>query len=304
MKIRLITLLAFTLLILTGICVWKYWPDDRDKTEEEAGLKTKSVKAPIPTEPYAPLDRVMQCGDSEDQSWALDVADRIARERIALSSSDVQKLMSFIAGEKPASLDDGEWQHRVNSILNALRAQSADNDGLTDLLITMAKTHPDSVLRIYALQHLGSWVPREKNPAKKEEILALFNQLATTPGEATAGTAMQMLTELEQAGKSTGAVNLNAIEQSALRIAADPAASHDLRVTALHTCCDRQLTAVLKDARLIAADTKEITIVRKAAIFAIGKMGSKQDISLLKTLQKESPQLAEAAKPAVKRIME
>ena len=67
----------------------------------------------------------------------------------------------------------------------------------------------------------------------------------------------------------TGSVNLSAIEQSALRI---------------------------------AADAHEITIVRKAAIFAIGKMGSKRDVSLLKTLEKESAQLAEAASPAMKRI--
>lgn len=55
---------------------------------------------------------------------------------------------------------------------------------------------------------------------------------------------------------------------------------------------------------MIAADTQETTIVRKAAIFAIGKMGGKQDVSLLKTLEKESAQLAEVAKSAMKRIVE
>ena len=130
MKIRLVTLLALMLLFVTGVYIWKYLPDDRDKSEVETGLETKAIKKPMPTASYAPLNKVTQGGGSEDHSWALDVADRIARERIALSASDVQKLMSFIAGEKPASLDDGEWQHRVNSVLNALRAQSSDIDGL------------------------------------------------------------------------------------------------------------------------------------------------------------------------------
>ena len=101
MKSRLITLFVITLLLLTCVCVWKCCPDERESSEAKTSLKTNTTKKPLPPVPYAPLNKVTQGGDSEDHSWALDVADRIARERIALSSSDVQKLMSFIAGEKP-----------------------------------------------------------------------------------------------------------------------------------------------------------------------------------------------------------
>jgi len=52
----------------------------------------------------------------------------------------------------------------------------------------------------------------------------------------------------------------------------------------------------------MASDTDEITIVRKATIFVIGKMGAKQDLALLKSLEKQCLQPLEAASSALKRI--
>ena len=295
--------IACVLFVLIAVGGWQYWShssDGKDEGKEIDNLTYQRKARPIP--PLEDLNKVTRGGEREDHSWALGMADKIARERIELSSGDVKNLMDFIAGEKPASLDDGQWQHRVNSVLNALRAQHADNDGLSDLLMKMAVGHEDPVLRLYALQHLGSWVAREKDPAKRQQMLSLLSQLATKDGEPTAGTAIQMITELEQAGIPVPSINLKSIEKAALKIVADPKASQDLRVSALHTCCDRNLTQVLENARKIASDKKEVTIVRKAAIYSIGKMGAEEDLEMLDGLLSESRLLSEAVKPAIKRI--
>lgn len=302
-KIARFVTFAFLVLICFG--AWSYWPEDEDTSEDwdtadTSGTQNQILPKSIPA--YEDLDKVLSGGEGEDHSWALETADRIARERIDLSSEDVEKLMAFIGGDKPASLDAGEWQHRVNSVLNALLAQNAYNSDLGGLLMNMATENKDPVLRLYALQHLGPWVAREKDPGKKQEIVALLSRLATKDGEQTAGTAIQMITELERAGTSVSPVNLKAIEKAALKIAADPKASHDLRVNAFHTCCERKLSGVLKDARNIAGNKDEITIVRKAAIYSIGMMGTKEDLDMLNDLSSESDLLAEAVKPAVKRI--
>ena len=113
-----------------------------------------------------------------------------------------------------------------------------------------------------------------------------------------------MITELEQAGVLVPKIDLVATGKAVMKIAADSEASHDLRVSAFHTCCDRKLHGVLKDARRVAGDKNETTVVRKAAIFAIGKMGTKHDLKMLTALLLESDLMSEAARPAIERIKE
>ena len=187
----------------------------------------------------------------------------------------------------------------MNSILNALRIQEAP-EGFADFLIETASQRGDQVLGLYALQHLAMWLPQETNPDKQQAIKDLFTELMRVPGEPMAGTAVLMASDLEQ--QKMEGFESSAIEQAALRLVSDRKTPQDVRVSALHTCTDRHLTAVLDEARHIAMDKSEVSTVRKAAIHAIGRMGQEVDLPRLEELSKESRHLAAAAMPATQRI--
>ena len=83
----------------------------------------------------------------------------------------------------------------------------------------------------------------------------------------------------------------------------DSNAATDVRISALHTLTDRRVTGILPEVRRIAEDQKELIILRKAAIFAIGRLGNPvDDADRLKSLSKENTRLAQAATPALKHL--
>lgn len=226
--------------------------------------------------------------------------DRITREHIQLTREQTAQMMDSVRSGKPKDFDKGEWHHRVNSILNAMRVQQEAPEGFADFLIETASRRDEPVLGLYALQHLSMWLPKESDAEKQQAIKDLFLKLMRTPGEPMAGTAVLMSSDLEQ--QHVEGFDPAHIEKTAILLVSDKQAPQDVRVSALHACSDRQLTAVLDDARRIAADKGEVSILRKAAIHAIGRMGLESDLPLLAEISKESRHLAAATTPATTRI--
>ena len=225
---------------------------------------------------------------------AISEVDALARERVGIPLSHAESLLRRVTGPKPADIDSGDWEHEVNSTLNALRAQEEMPSGFTDTLVDMAQIHADPVLRLYALQHL-SFLHERENADGKARITNLFTTLAADDAGPMAGTAILMLSDLQRAGASLDAA---AIDTRAMALATSPQARHDVRVSAIHACVDRQIAAFLPEARRIAFDTTLPTVVRKAAIHAVGRMGDATDIALLEPLGKTIT-LAPALTPAL-----
>ena len=113
-----------------------------------------------------------------------------------------------------------------------------------------------------------------------------------------------VISDLQRAGKlPTGKKDTVDITRASMRLLADGKASTDVRITSLHTLTDRQVSEVLPEARRIAEDRNELIILRKAAIFAIGRLGNPVDDSdRLKGLSKEHHRLAQAANPALEQL--
>jgi hypothetical protein len=209
-------------------------------------------------------------------------------------------MMDFVRSPKPRALEEDAWHHRVNSILNAIRVQQRVPTEFADILIDLASRKGDPVLSLYAIQHLSMWLPEEQDSGKQAAIKDLFERLMRTPGDPMAGTAVLLSSDLER--QHVEGFEPEVIEKAALRLVADRKATQDVRISALHACCDRNLSTVLKDARVIAADISEISVLRKAAIHAIGRMGDESDLPLLLEVAKESRHIAAAANPASQRI--
>jgi len=240
----------------------------------------------------------------ESHSQAVSQLVDFAKHHQTLAAADIQKLLAFIGGPKPEGLKDGEWAERVNVILNALRAQESCVPGLTDYLLTTARSHPSRVLRLFAMQHLSLWYGRETSADKRREIVTLLETLAEKDGEGTAGSAVMFLNDLQREAAATGGevVKAEVIDRAALKLAADPGVKHDVRISALHTCVARNIKEILPAAREIAADTGAVIPLRKAAVYSIGQLGAADDRMLLESLGKEVRDLRPATDPALKNL--
>ncbi len=226
------------------------------------------------------------------------------RNQQILTKEDCDALLAYISQPKPEALKEGEWQERVNEILNFLRGQSGGVVGLADLLRHMVVEDPDPVMRMYALQHLSMWVPEEPVAENRAAMIALLKRLAETPGDPLAGSAVLFLDDLSRnpnladVEKVSGTV----IETQALRLAEDAKSKPDVRITALHTCAARGLSDAAPAARRIAADNSLMIPLRKAAIYSLGQLGSAEDQAFIESLGKTSEVLTEATIPALKSL--
>ena len=235
---------------------------------------------------------------------ALDHIVGLAKRQQQLSDSDAQALLSFISAPKPEGLTDGEWEERVNVVLNALRVQENDVPGLVDFLLKTAEGHPSRILRLYAMQHLALWHHREGDAGKRQEIVSLFERLAGRDGEESAGAAVMFLNDLsvQSVDSGEGVPDSRFIARVALKLAADPLAKQDVRISALHTCIERGMGEVLPAARSIAEDASAVLPLRKAAIHAIGQLGGEEDVELLAELELQTPDLKPATASALNRL--
>lgn len=249
------------------------------------------------------LDAMTAAGGGDSHSMAVDELVGLAKRHQPLADGDMRTLLSFISGAQPEELSDAEWEERVNVVLNALRLQENDVPGLTDFLLATAERHQSRILRLYAMQHLALWHHQEPSAEKRREIVSLLERMAEEPGAETAGAAVMFLNDLGAGERGDDMDHKQeSLSRVALRLAEDPSAKQDVRISALHTCSERRMAEALPVARRIAADSSLVTPLRKAAIHCIGGLGTKDDISLLVALEKQNATLRPATGPAIRSL--
>jgi hypothetical protein len=227
------------------------------------------------------------------------------RDGLSLSEEDRESLLSFLGQGQPKGMASGEWEERVNEILNLLRSQSGGVPGLAEAMMKMAEKDANPVLRMYALQHIAMWIPDEPSEESREAMMGYLRTLSWSADDPLAGSAVLFLSDLERDGVlPEGFVADGKIGETALRIASDSSAKSDVRIAALHACVDQGTAAALPAARAIAADASLMIPLRKAAIHTIGRFGSAEDAALLESLAGELPALAAATKPALEHLGE
>ena len=283
---------CLVVLLAALAAVWK------STISREAPPPAKASTVTIPHEPESPLTTVRQViatgGCPLTRETAIAWLDQQARQRQALAAEAEIALLAMLRhAEGHSDWSPGYRQHIFNSACNALRVRSSDSgEALARILHSHATTHPDRVLRLYALQHIDSLRKSGHLPRPlSEEIPATLLALAASSGSDVAGTAIHLLAEWD--GPAADAPP--AILELAAHTAADRSRPVDIRVSAIHTAGPAALDA----ARVIAADTTEPVILRKAAIARIGHDGTAADLDTLKSLGTESARIAQAADPAI-----
>lgn len=274
----------------------------------------------------------------EGHSLAVSSLVELASLRTQLSASELAELLAFISSPKPANLNDGEWEERVNVILNLLRTQSGVFDdgsdgqggvfagasnrksgyvvpGLSDVLLEMAANNPSKVLRLYAMQHLSLWFPRESDGEKRRQMVELLESISQEARDETAGCAVLMLADMRREEIGIGTLDVpnevngidwkrvdQVIADASQQLVGEKAARADVRISAIHTCVDRKDGTALPAMRQIAEDVKLVSPLRKAAIYAIGQLGNSEDLTLLASLPQDDGNLSLAVLPAQKEL--
>lgn len=237
-------------------------------------------------------------GASQKQALTREAAlawlDTASRQRTGLPAAEIPEVLAALAADRPDHLTPSYWQHLYNSALNALRTPSSDDrrhiPALLDLLLDHAAAHPDRVIRLYALQHIGIlWLADDLNEEQSLRTLTLVRALAAQPEGEVSGTALALL---DRWSARLG----EAPADLARAIAADSARAIDVRVSALLAAGTAPDTISL--ARDLAADRTQPIILRKASLALLGQHGTAADLPLLEQTAAESPRLAQAALPA------
>ena len=237
-------------------------------------------------------------GASQKQALTREAAlawlDTASRQRTGLPAAEIPEVLAALAADRPDHLTPGYWQHLYNSALNALRAPSSDDRhhvaALLDLLLDHAAAHPDRVIRLYALQHIGIlWLTDDLDQEQSLRTLTLVRALAAQPEGEVSGTALALL-DRWSARLGEAPIEL------ARALAADSARAIDVRVSALLAAGTAPDTISL--ARDLAADRTQPIILRKASLALLGQHGTAADLPLLEQTAAESSRLAQAALPA------
>jgi hypothetical protein len=220
-----------------------------------------------------------------------------------LTLEDRDALLAYLAQKPSPNLSSGEWEERVNEILNLLRTQPGGVPGLSDLMLHMAEHDTNPVLRMYALQHIAMWIPDEPTPEKREAMVKYLHQLLQRPNDPLAGSALLFLTDLEHTGQIQRSAETDSqFQVAAINLITNSTTSPDVKISVLHACVDRKQNDILPTARTIAADESQMIPLRKAAIHSISRMGTIEDIPLLESLAAGNKDLKAATTPALENL--
>ena len=266
----------------------------------ESGIRLENEEPPL----IENREQTLALGTGEEHAQAFaQLLDWIKIQQV-LTPEDRDALLTYLTQPQPHTLTSGEWEERVNEILNLLRTQPGGVPGLAELMLHMAEQDPNPVLRMYALQHIAMWIPDEPTPEKREAMVKYLQQLLQRPNDPLAGSALLFLTDLEHTGQIQRSAETDAqFQTAALNLITNPKTRPDVKISVLHACVDRKQNDILPTARTIAADETLMIPLRKAAIHSIARMGTIEDIPLLESLAAGNKDLKAATTPALEKLM-
>ena len=234
----------------------------------------------------------------QDAAASIEFLDTTTRLGVPLTAGRRSELTAALERPQSSGMGTRTWAHIFNSACNALcTGGTAPDPALISLLERLAANDSRHVIRLYALQHLGSRYAA-CDAADRDRIRDLVSHILTErPVSPVAGTALVLARHWEAANKTAQG---SSVLETARLVAADATLPVDVRVAALHTAGED--AAVLENARTLAADPGQPAILRKSALYLIGRHGTAADLPLLRRCASESVRLAQAGEPAAKNL--
>ena len=246
---------------------------------------------------------VIICGEDEetaDRYEARNNALRSIARRRDLSEEDVAALMEYVAATDCVMRIEREAALK-NDVLNLLRNQKHQPEGLADLLLDMvASKQYAPVIIDYCIQHLGAMVGSVSDDMTKARIRETFVAAAKDIGETYSGTGLYSLAEMPNRSKS------ESDELRRLTVAACGESANTIaRISAIQLAGERGYRETLPMLRGILAGTRRDAVLDMTVVGSIGLMGDANDVQLLESFRSRGGRrLKPAIDAAVQRIKE
>jgi hypothetical protein len=194
-----------------------------------------------------------------------------------------------------------------NDALDVLLRQEKLPPGVGIQLVEMFRdTSHSDVWRDYCIQYLATYC-RRKWPARKQlpdypesqAIEQMYWDAAEQADKSFAGTALIGLNTLSQTFTN---IPTKKVEEIAVSLAKSDSTAEPTRITALIMASKMGRAEVVPEARMLS-QIGDTTTLRMAAIASLGRLGSKEDIELVRSLL-ESPEkrIVKTAKSALQRL--
>ncbi len=303
------------MLVSAGVSVWLFGhrPVDGPSKPLLPALKNISLQEASPRGDdwiRPELANALGLRDPMSDSERLDVLRGMTDDN-GLSETECEALLAALLERRPPAVDAGWHSAYVHAISCVLQHQEGIRERFARVLATIARDQKrDEVVRDYAMQHLRQLWDRAGNAGSLRALVeGTFRELV----EKDRVLAASALLSLHLLGTPAGAPdNASKSSDSRYKVAdADlaPLVSNILkeapspdtirsRMTASRVAGDRRLSSSRAPLLDIARNTREHTLVRMAAISALGEIGDATDLKALSSLEVEDPRLSRAVRGA------
>ena len=303
---------------VTALCCIAYWYTQRGRPITKpvpfpvTQAKPQLISGTTPVPSIEPKTAAPTLSLALHSAWtnALYLPRKLALLRLGkdLPQTDCQFLCEFL--RSPMNDQDLDLNAAVkNTVLDVLRGQSNLPTPYHQLLIGLFHDQNQHIiLRDYAIQHLVHWYEESLSQttlkSAREEVRPVFWSALDGAPATCGGTA---LLGLQYLSERDAVIEPQKVGMAALAIATNASSTDVSRVTALQVCSLLSVREVLPAARAFAR-TDTNSLVRVAAIAALGRLGLEPDLKFLRDLNADGlpgvlqPAISTAAKKLANRI--
>lgn len=242
-------------------------------SEADGLKKSEQLQASLtPASSNSPVNFIAADGNHDWNERYLQVSELSSE----LSAAERRQLYDFLRTH-----DRGELVYATkNDILNVLRKQNTPPPELTDVLLELYRDKEQAeVVRMYALQHMRPWyrMQGQRDPRIRE---AFYEALDETDS-GIAGTALLAIRYLS---RDQSGFDVETIGAKALEMAENPAVNVLNRISAIQVATTAAGKTGDGDKYRRLAETEQHTMIRVAAIAAIGQSGDQSQRDYLASI--------------------
>lgn len=301
--------------LLTGATALVWWKQGQGSVRPAVAPAATNAARPSPGK-NRPSTRWDKLTDTS-VPWQTRVATLRRLDAGTLTEADTDALYALLA-HRPAPGQEEAWWVVANEIMEQMRKQAIGRERLTPALLGIIRdTGAPEVLRDYAVQHLGQWItprgprlglPHEQDPEHVRETARTLAALVTDPALAhtsVPGTTLRVIADMSAGGldeKTLGTILAPLHPWLRGTIGGESGASKITRISAINAVATLRRSEYRPSVLALATTTGTDPSLRLNSIAALGHIGTREDIPVLRELAATDTPFRHAARAALARL--
>lgn len=302
MRTRILPAVLVVSVALLGVVVWRAVHPVSESAPVADVARVESGQASRPERPRRPQPYASRPAPAlltaEQQARRAELAEVVGRPA-PLTREQVETAFAVLQEIAPTDAEQGGHVAK-NAVMNALNRQAGQaTNALRLYAVIYRDPAQDVVIRDYALQHVYELYAQLEAGPLRQEAVELLHAAAAQSDSSIAGTAILALARLAATDPT---VPQSAVSAAAFALAENRAANASARISALQVI--GQFDAPQAVPLLVQTVKDESSIpLQLSAIGALGQVGGKNEVSLLRTIAEgENARLKPAAAGALRKI--